>query len=177
MSRVGKYPVEVPAGVTVALVERTLQARGKLGSLSLSLTDLVDASVADNKVTITPRSTAAPSRMMWGTTRALVASMVKGVSDGFSKTMEITGTGYRASVQGKNLVVNLGFSHDVIYPVPEGITITTPRPTSIVVTGVDKRLVGQVAAEISSHHPPEPYKGKGVKYDNEQIRRKEGKKK
>lgn len=177
MSRVGKYPVEVPAGVTVALVERTLQAKGKLGSLSLSLTDLVDASVADNKVTITPRSTAAPSRMMWGTTRALVASMVKGVSDGFSKTMEITGTGYRASVQGKNLVVNLGFSHDVIYPVPEGITITTPRPTSIVVTGVDKRLVGQVAAEIRSHRPPEPYKGKGVKYDNEQIRRKEGKKK
>ncbi len=177
MSRVGKYPVEVPAGVTVALIERTLQAKGKLGSLSLALTDLVDASVDDGKVTITPRTTATASRMMWGTTRALVASMVKGVSEGFTKTMEITGTGFRASVQGKNLVVNLGFSHDVVYPVPEGITITTPRPTAIVVTGVDKRLVGQVAAEIRSYRPPEPYKGKGVKYENEQIRRKEGKKK
>ena len=177
MSRVGKYPVEVPAGVTVAVVERTLQAKGKLGTLSLPLTELVDASVEDGKVTITPRSNATPNRMMWGTTRALVASMVKGVSEGFTKSMEITGTGYRASVQGKNLVVNLGFSHDVVYPVPEGITITTPRPTFITVTGVDKRLVGQVAAEIRSHRPPEPYKGKGVKYENEQIRRKEGKKK
>ena len=177
MSRVGKYPVEVPAGVTVSLVERTLQAKGKLGTLSLPLTDLVDASVEDNKVTVTPRSNATPNRMMWGTTRALVASMVKGVSEGFTKSMEITGTGYRASVQGKNLVVNLGFSHDVIYPVPEGITITVPRPTFITVTGMDKRQVGQVAAEIRSRRPPEPYKGKGVKYENEQIRRKEGKKK
>ena len=115
--------------------------------------------------------------MMWGTTRSLVASMVKGVSEGFTKTMEITGTGFRAAVQGKNLVVNLGFSHDVVYPVPEGITITTPRPTAITVTGMDKRQVGQVAAEIRAYRPPEPYKGKGVKYENEQIRRKEGKKK
>ena len=177
MSRVGKYPVEVPAGVQVELAGRVLQAKGKLGSLSLPLTDLVDASVEDNKVTVTPRSNAAQNRMMWGTTRALVASMVKGVSDGFTKTMEITGTGFRASVPGKNLVINLGFSHDVVYPVPEGITITTPRPTAIVVTGMDKRQVGQVAAEIRSFRPPEPYKGKGVKYENEQIRRKEGKKK
>jgi large subunit ribosomal protein L6 len=114
---------------------------------------------------------------MWGTTRALVASMVKGVSDGFSKTMEIQGTGFRAAVQGKNLVINLGFSHDVVYPVPDGITITTPRPTAITVAGMDKRQVGQVAAEIRGFRPPEPYKGKGVRYDNEQIRRKEGKKK
>ena len=177
MSRVGKYPVELPAGVSVVLADRVLQAKGKLGTLSLALTDLVDADVADNKVTVTPRGTASNARMMWGTTRALVASMVKGVSEGFSKTMEITGTGFRASVQGKNLVVNLGFSHDVVYPVPEGITITTPRPTAIVVSGMDKRQVGQVAAEIRSHRPPEPYKGKGVKYDNETIRRKEGKKK
>ena len=177
MSRVGKYPVEVPAGVTVALAGRVLQAKGKLGTLSLPLTDLVDAAVDGNKVTVTPRSNAAANRMMWGTTRALVASMVKGVSDGFSKTMEITGTGFRASVQGRNLVVNLGFSHDVVYPVPEGITITTPRPTAIVVTGMDKRQVGQVAAEIRAYRPPEPYKGKGVKYDTETIRRKEGKKK
>lgn len=177
MSRVGKYPVEVPAGVTVALAGRVLEAKGKLGSLRLSLTDLVDASVEGNKVTVTPRSNGASNRMMWGTTRSLVASMVKGVSEGFSKTMEITGTGFRASVQGKNLVINLGFSHDVVYPVPEGITITTPRPTAIMVAGMDKRQVGQVAAEIRGFRPPEPYKGKGVKYETETIRRKEGKKK
>ena len=177
MSRVGKYPVEVPSGVTVALAGRVLEAKGKLGSLRLALTDLVDASVDGNKVSVTPRSNATPNRMMWGTTRALVAAMVKGVSDGFSKTMEITGTGYRASVKEKNLVINLGFSHDVVYPVPEGITITVPKPTTIVVTGMDKRQVGQVAAEIRSYRPPEPYKGKGVKYDTETIRRKEGKKK
>ena len=177
MSRVGKYPVELPSGVTVALAGRVLEAKGKLGSLTLALTDLVDASVEDNKVTVTPRSEAANSRMMWGTTRALVASMVKGVSEGFTKSMEITGTGFRASVQGKNLIINLGFSHDVVYPVPAGITITTPKPTAIAVTGMDKRQVGQVAAEIRSFRPPEPYKGKGVKYDTETIRRKEGKKK
>ena len=177
MSRVGKYPVELPAGVSMVLADRVLQAKGKLGSLSLKLTDLVDATIEDNKVTVTPRGNAAHARMMWGTTRALVASMARGVSEGFTKTMEITGTGFRAAVQGKNLVINLGFSHDVIYPVPEGITITTPRPTAIVVTGMDKRQVGQVAAEIRAYRPPEPYKGKGVKYDNETIRRKEGKKK
>jgi large subunit ribosomal protein L6 len=115
--------------------------------------------------------------MMWGTTRANIANVLKGVSTGYSKTMEITGTGYRAAVQGPNLVINLGFSHDVIYPVPAGITITTPKPTSIMVAGVDKKLVGQVAAEIRAWRPPEPYKGKGVRYDNETIRRKEGKKK
>ena len=177
MSRVGKYPVEVPSGVTVALAGRMLQASGKLGTLSLELTDFVDAAVEGNKVSVTPRSNATRNRMMWGTTRALVAAMVKGVSDGFSKTMEITGTGYRAAVKEKNLVINLGFSHDVVYPVPEGITITVPKPTSIVVTGMDKRQVGQVAAEIRSYRPPEPYKGKGVKYTTETIRRKEGKKK
>ncbi len=177
MSRVGKYPVELPAGVTVAIAGRILSAKGKLGSLSLSLTDYVDAAVEGNKVSVTPRTNEAQARMMWGTTRSLVASMVKGVSEGFTKTMEITGTGFRASVQGKNLVINLGFSHDVVYPVPEGITITTPRPTAIAVAGMDKRQVGQVAAEIRGFRPPEPYKGKGVKYENEQIRRKEGKKK
>ena len=177
MSRVGKYPVEVPAGVNMALAGRVLSAKGKLGTLSLALTDHVDASIEDGKVSVVPRSNAAQARMMWGTTRALVASMVKGVSEGFSRTLEITGTGFRASVQGKNLVVNLGFSHDVVYPVPEGITITTPRPTAITVAGMDKRQVGQVAAEIRSYRPPEPYKGKGVKYEGEQIRRKEGKKK
>ena len=177
MSRVGKYPVELPAGVQVAVVDRVLQATGKLGTMSLPLTDYVDATVEGNKVTITPRSNVSQARMMWGTTRSILASMVQGVSGGYTKTLEITGTGFRASVQGKNLVINLGFSHDVIYPVPEGITITTPRPTAITLAGVDKRQVGQCAAEIRSFRPPEPYKGKGVKYENEQIRRKEGKKK
>ncbi len=177
MSRVGKYPVAVPAGVSVEIINGILSTKGKLGSLSLKLSDNVEVKSEDNQVSVAPRRNDSPSRMMWGTTRALVASMVKGVSDGFTKTLEIQGTGFRASVQGKNLVINLGFSHDVIYPVPEGITITTPRPTAITVTGTDKRQVGQVSAEIRSFRPPEPYKGKGVRYDNEQIRRKEGKKK
>jgi len=177
MSRVGKYPVDLPAGVQVAVVDRVLTTKGKLGTMSLPLTDHIDATIENNQVTITPRTNESQARMMWGTTRALLAAMVQGVSVGYTKTLEITGTGFRASVQGKNLVINLGFSHDVIYPVPEGITITTPRPTAITLTGVDKRQVGQVAAEIRSYRPPEPYKGKGVKYEGEQIRRKEGKKK
>jgi large subunit ribosomal protein L6 len=177
MSRVGKYPVEIPAGVQVALAGRTLTAKGKLGEMRLDLTDHVDAAVEGNRVTVTPRGNERQARMMWGTTRALVSSMVRGVSTGYSKTLEITGTGFRAAVQGGNLVVNLGFSHDVVYPVPPGVRITTPRPTAITIEGMDKRQVGQVAAEIRSHRPPEPYKGKGVKYENEQILRKEGKKK
>jgi large subunit ribosomal protein L6 len=177
MSRVGKYPVEIPAGVTVAVAGNILTAKGKLGELKLPLTDHVETTVEGGKVHVKPRSTQAQARMMWGTTRANIANMVKGVSTGYAKTMEITGTGYRASVQGTNLVINLGFSHDVIYPVPAGIKITTPRPTAITVEGVDKRQVGQVAAEIRGYRPPEPYKGKGVRYDTETIRRKEGKKK
>ena len=177
MSRVGKYPVEIPAGVTVAIAGRTLTARGKLGELHLQLSDQVTAAVENGRFSVTPNGKQANARMMWGTTRALVANMVQGVSAGYTKTMEIQGTGFRAAVTGPNLVINLGFSHDVVYPVPEGITITTPRPTAIMVTGVDKRQVGQVAAEIRSYRPPEPYKGKGVRYDNEVIRRKEGKKK
>jgi large subunit ribosomal protein L6 len=177
MSRVGKYPVEIPAGVTVAVAGNILTAKGKLGELTLPLTDQVETTVEGNKVVVKPRSTQAQARMMWGTTRANIANMVKGVSTGYAKTMEITGTGYRASVQGSNLVINLGFSHDVTYPVPAGIKITTPRPTAITVEGVDKRQVGQVAAEIRGYRPPEPYKGKGVRYDTETIRRKEGKKK
>ncbi len=177
MSRIGKYPVDVPSGVTIAIADNILTARGKLGELTLALTDHVETTVEDGKVSVKPRSTAAQARMMWGTTRANIANMIKGVSTGYAKTMEITGTGYRASVQGTNLVVNLGFSHDVVYPVPAGIKITTPRPTAITVEGMDKRQVGQVAAEIRGYRPPEPYKGKGVRYDTETIRRKEGKKK
>jgi len=177
MSRVGKYPVEIPPGVQVAQAGRTLTATGKLGHLSLELTEFVDTTIEGNKVSVAPRGNERMARMMWGTTRSLVASMVQGVSTGYTKTMEITGTGFRAAVQGKNLVINLGFSHDVVYPVPEGIKITCERPTSIKIEGIDKRQVGQVAAEIRGFRPPEPYKGKGVRYDNETIRRKEGKKK
>ncbi len=177
MSRVGKYPVEIPAGVQVALAGRVLTAKGKLGEMKLELTENVEAVVDGGKVAVNPRDKSAPARMMWGTTRALVANMVKGVSEGFSKQMEITGTGYRAAVNGPNLVINLGFSHDVVFPIPQGITVFCEKPTSIKVSGMDKRLVGQVCAEIRAWRPPEPYKGKGVKFDGEAILRKEGKKK
>jgi large subunit ribosomal protein L6 len=177
MSRVGKYPVEIPAGVQVAIAGGMVTAKGKLGELKLSLTDLVQASVDGNHVTVKPNSNETRARMMWGTTRALIATMVKGVSTGYTKSLEITGTGYRAAVQGKNLEINLGFSHPVVFPVPDGIKITCERPTSIKVEGMDKRQVGQVAAEIRAFRPPEPYKGKGARYSDEVIRRKEGKKK
>lgn len=177
MSRVGKYPVEIPAGVTVALAGRRLTAKGRLGEAALDLHDLVDATVEGNKIAVSQRGNERLARMMWGTTRSLVAGMVKGVSQGYAREMEITGTGYRASVQGRDLMLNLGFSHEVKYPIPDGITITCEKPTSVKVAGVDKRLVGQVAAEIRAYRPPEPYKGKGVKYANETILRKEGKKK
>jgi large subunit ribosomal protein L6 len=177
MSRVGKYPVEIPPGVEVAIAGRTITAKGKLGSLSLELSEEVATSVEGRRVVVAPNGPQRPARMMWGTTRALIANMVRGVSTGYARTMEINGTGYRAQVQGKNLVLNLGYSHEVVYPVPEGIRISCERPTSIRVEGVDKRLVGQVAAEIRTFRPPEPYKGKGVKYEAEVIRRKEGKKK
>ena len=177
MSRVGKYPVEIPAGVQVAIANGMVTAKGRLGELKLPLTDHVDAKVEGSQVSVAPRGNQRQARMMWGTTRALIACMVKGVSTGYEKSLEITGTGYRAAVQGKNLEINLGFSHPVVYPVPEGIKITCERPTAIKVEGIDKRLVGQVAAEIRSFRPPEPYKGKGARYTNEIIRRKEGKKK
>ena len=177
MSRIGKYPVEVPAGVQIAIVEGILTAKGKLGELTLSLTDKVEATVDGNKVAVAPKGGDRQARMMWGTTRALIDNMVKGVSVGFTKSLEITGTGYRAAVAGKNLEINLGFSHPVVYPIPEGIKISCEKPTSIKVEGIDKRQVGQVAAEIRSYRPPEPYKGKGARYTDETIRRKEGKKK
>ncbi len=177
MSRIGKYPVEIPAGVQVAIANGVVTAKGKLGELKMPLTEHVEAAVENNKVSVKPRGPERQARMMWGTTRANIANLLHGVSTGYAKTMEITGTGYRAAVQGQNLVINLGFSHDVVFPVPAGIKITTPRPTAITVEGMDKRQVGQVAAEIRAWRPPEPYKGKGVRYDNEIIRRKEGKKK
>ncbi|MBY0329298.1 MAG: 50S ribosomal protein L6 [Acetobacteraceae bacterium] len=177
MSRVGKYPVPVPAGVQVALMGRTVVAKGRNGELKLDLTDEVDVEIAANQVAVKPRGDDRRARTMWGTTRSLIGSMVQGVSTGFVKDMEITGTGYRAAVQGKDLVLNLGYSHEIRYPIPAGIRITCERPTAIKVEGADKRQVGQVAAEIRAYRAPEPYKGKGVKYANEQILRKEGKKK
>jgi large subunit ribosomal protein L6 len=177
MSRVGKYPVEIPQDVQVAIVDRLLTAKGRLGELRLKLTEHIEAIVEDGKVTVKPRTAERQARMMWGTTRALVANMVHGVSAGYTRSMEISGTGFRAAVQGKNLELSLGYSHPVVFPIPDGIKITCERPTAIRVEGVDKRLVGQVASEIRAFRLPEPYKGKGVRYTNEQIRRKEGKKK
>jgi large subunit ribosomal protein L6 len=177
MSRVGKYPVAVPSGVQVALQGRTVVAKGRLGELKLDLTDDVDVEIANNQVAVKPRRDDRRSRTMWGTTRSLINGMVTGVSTGFTKAMEINGTGYRAAVQGKDLVLNLGYSHEIRYPIPVGITIVCERPTAVRVSGADKRQVGQVAAEIRAYRGPEPYKGKGVRYDNEQILRKEGKKK
>jgi large subunit ribosomal protein L6 len=177
MSRVGKYPVPVPAGVQVALQGRTVVAKGKLGELKLPLTDEVDVEIEGGLVAVKPRRDDRRSRTMWGTTRSLINGMCIGVSTGFTKSMEITGTGYRAAVQGKDLVLALGFSHEVRYAIPEGITIVCERPTAVKVTGADKQRVGQVAAEIRAYRGPEPYKGKGVRYTDEQILRKEGKKK
>jgi large subunit ribosomal protein L6 len=177
MSRVGKYPVPVPSGVQVALQGRTVVAKGKLGELKLDLTDLVDVTVEGSEVAVAPRGSDRHARMMWGTTRSLIQSMVTGVSTGFTRSMEITGTGYKAAVQGKDLILNLGYSHEIRYPIPAGISIVCEKPTSVKVSGSDKRQVGQVAAEIRAYRGPEPYKGKGVRYTDEQILRKEGKKK
>ena len=177
MSRVGKHPVAVPSGVTVEIANRVLKAQGKQGELSLRLSEEVEAKLEDGKVVVTPRSDTKRARTLWGTTRALVNNMVGGVSKGFSKTLEINGVGYRAQVQGKNLQLQLGYSHDVVYPIPAGVTIKCERPTQIIISGADRQRVGQVAAEIRAFRKPEPYKGKGIKYDNERILRKEGKKK
>ena len=177
MSRVGKYPVPVPAGVQVALQGRTVVAKGKNGELKLDLTDDVEVEIEANQVAVKPRRDDRRSRTVWGTTRSLINGMCIGVSTGFTKSMEITGTGYRAAVQGKDLVLSLGYSHEVRYPIPSGITIVCERPTAVKVSGADKQRVGQVAAEIRAYRGPEPYKGKGVRYTDEQILRKEGKKK
>lgn len=177
MSRVGKYPVTVPTGVTLALQGSRLVARGKLGELSMPISDSVELEIAPGSVAVKPLGRDRRSRTMWGTTRSLVNSMVLGVSTGFTKSMEIIGTGYRAAVQGTDLVMNLGYSHEIRYPVPAGIKITCEKPTAIRVEGMDKRQVGQVSAEIRGFRGPEPYKGKGVRYEGEQILRKEGKKK
>jgi large subunit ribosomal protein L6 len=177
MSRIGKHPVPIPSGVEVQLSGQTLTTRGRLGSLSLVVSNEVTASITDGTVTIAPKSDTKQSRAMWGTTRALVSNMITGVSTGFSKNLEIVGVGYRAAVQGNTLNLQLGYSHDIPFPIPADVRIACERPTVVTVSGADRQRVGQVAAEIRSYRPPEPYKGKGIKYANEAVRRKEGKKK
>jgi large subunit ribosomal protein L6 len=177
MSRVGKNPVTIPQGVTVDVASGVATVKGKLGTLKLPITKEVDVSVQDGKVLVKPVNETNESRVMWGTTRANLRNMVEGVSKGYSRALEINGVGYRAAVQGKNLQLQMGYSHDVLYPIPEGITIKCEKPTAVLISGYDKQKVGQVAAEIRAVRPPEPYKGKGIKYDTETILRKEGKKK
>lgn len=177
MSRIGKKPVQVPTGVTANVEGQTVKVKGPKGQLQVVLPDDVSVKMDKGAVKVDPRNETKRARAMWGTSRTLVNNLITGVTKGYEKKLEITGVGYRAALQGKNLQIALGYSHDVIFPVPEGIAIATPKPTEIVVTGIDKQKVGQVAAEIRAFRPPEPYKGKGVKYEGEYIFRKEGKKK
>src|SRR6516162_1404967 len=177
MSRIGTHPVRIPSGVEVSLSGEMLTVKGSLGTLRLLVSDEVDASIVDGAVTIAPKSDTKLSRAMWGTTRALVNNMVTGVSAGFSVNLEITGVGYRAQVQGDTLNLQLGYSHDIPFPIPGDVRITCERPTVITVNGADRQRVGQIAADIRAYRPPEPYKGKGVRYATEIVRRKEGKKK
>ncbi len=177
MSRVGKYPVAVPSGVNVEIAGAVVTAKGKLGQLSLAIPDEVEARLEAGKVWVKTRAEGKRARMMWGTTRSLINNMIAGVSKGFTVNLEIQGVGYRAAVQGKNLQLQLGYSHDVVFPIPDGIAIKCERPTLISISGSDRQRVGQVAAEIRAKRGPEPYKGKGIRYEGEQVRRKEGKKK
>ena len=177
MSRVGQKPIEVPEGVQVALDGRMITAKGKLGALSYEMVDYVSAELGEGRITIKPGEESKRARAMWGTARSRLQALVTGVSQGFAKQLEINGVGYRAQVQGSTLILQLGYSHDINYPIPEGITIQCEKPTSIAISGADKQRVGQVAAEIRAFRPPEPYKGKGIKYVEETILRKEGKKK
>jgi large subunit ribosomal protein L6 len=177
MSRVGKKAVVLPTGVTAKVDGQTIAIKGSKGELRFVAPGDVHVAFADNQIKVDPRNETKRARAQWGTTRAQVNNLVVGVTKGFEKKLEINGVGYKAAVAGKNLQLSLGYSHDVIFPIPQGIAIATPKPTEITITGIDKRQVGQVAAEIRAFRPPEPYKGKGVKYSDEFIFRKEGKKK
>ena len=177
MSRIGKKPVTIPSGVTASVEGQTVKMKGPKGQLQFVVHDDVEVKFENGQVKVAPRAETNRARALYGTARAQIANLVDGVTKGFEKKLEITGVGYRAAVQGKNLQLALGYSHDVMFAIPDGITIATPKPTEIVITGIDIQRVGQVAAEIRSFRPPEPYKGKGVKYANEFIFRKEGKKK
>ena len=177
MSRVGYKPIAIPSGVTANVDGQTVKMKGPKGALEAVLHDDVSVTLDKGAIKVAPRFETKRARSLWGTSRTQVANLVDGVTKGFEEKLEITGVGYRAAVQGKQLSLQLGFSHDVNYPIPQGITIATPKPTEIVVTGIDKQLVGQVAADIRDYRRPEPYKGKGVRYADEYIFRKEGKKK
>jgi large subunit ribosomal protein L6 len=177
MSRIGKKPVQVPAGITAAIDGQKVTAKGPKGELFFVANDEVKLELKDNAVSVTPVNDSKDARSKWGMSRTMIENIFQGVKDGFERKLEINGVGYRAALQGKNLQLQLGFSHDVVYQTPEGITIAVPKPTEIVVTGINKQQVGQVAAEIREYRGPEPYKGKGVKYAGERIVRKEGKKK
>ena len=177
MSRTGKRPVAIPAGVTATIEGRELSVKGPKGTLTMPLADEVSYAIEDGQIAIKPTNETKRARSFWGMQRTLVQNLVTGVTEGFSKTLQITGVGYRANLQGKNLKLQLGYSHDVDFAVPEGITIATPDQTTVQISGIDKQKVGQVAAEIRRWRKPEPYKGKGIKYAGEFIFRKEGKKK
>lgn len=203
MSRIGKLPIPVPSGTTVTVDGQTITAKGSKGEMSLTLSELITPTLNDNELSVLPRADLVKSaedkiasekergrrlptfaealdskaRTQWGTARARAANMVEGVSEGFSKTLELVGVGYRAQMQGSNLKLSLGLSHDVVYAAPDGIKIESSKPTEVIISGADKQTVGQVAAEIRSYRPPEPYKGKGIRYAGEYVRRKEGKKK
>jgi large subunit ribosomal protein L6 len=177
MSRIGKKPISLPKGVTATVQDDTVSVKGPKGELKLRLVPEIEAAVKDGTIEVTTRQDDDRARAMWGMQRTLINNLVLGVTQGFSERLEISGVGYRAAVQGKNLQLQVGLSHDVLYPIPAGIQIVCEKPTSIAISGSDKQLVGQVASEIRSYRPPEPYKGKGVRYASERIRRKEGKKK
>lgn len=177
MSRIGKKPVPVPAGVTANVAGQLVKIKGAKGELSFTVPDDVSVVMENGAIAVQPRSQSKRARSLWGTSRARIANLVTGTTAGFEKKLEINGVGYKAAINGKVLKLSLGYSHDIDYPVPEGVAITTPKPTEIVITGIDKQVVGQTAAEIREYRGPEPYKGKGVKYAGEFIFRKEGKKK
>ncbi|MBV1707804.1 MAG: 50S ribosomal protein L6 [Hyphomicrobiales bacterium] len=177
MSRIGKKPVSIPAGVTASVQGQLVAVKGAKGELKFVVPDEVSVAHEAGAITVTPRSQTKRARAMWGTARAQVNNLVVGVTKGFERTLEINGVGYKAAVAGSNLNLSLGYSHDVIYPIPKGIAIAAPKPTELTISGIDRRQVGQVAAEIRAFRGPEPYKGKGVKYAGEFIFRKEGKKK
>ena len=177
MSRIGKKPVAIPNGVTASIEEGTLTVKGPKGTLSMGLSDLIDYKVEEGEIQVNPANDTKQARSYWGMQRTLVSNLVEGVTDGFTKVLEITGVGYRANAQGKKLKLQLGFSHDVDLDVPEGLDVKTPDQTTVEISGIDKQAVGQFAAEIRRWRKPEPYKGKGIKYRGEYIFRKEGKKK
>ncbi len=177
MSRIGRIPVELPSGVTASIAGRTVEVKGPKGSRSFTSTDDVSITVEGNAITVAPRGQSKRVRQQWGMSRTQIANCVKGVTEGFRKELEISGVGYRAMLQNGKLVLNLGLSHDVAFDVPDGVTVTCPRQTEIVVEGIDQQQVGEVAAQIRKWRRPEPYKGKGIRYKGEYIFRKEGKKK